>query len=108
MNVDLGIWSKLTRLLLVLVVVAGVLAVVVWYLPLFHNNEAMRKRILDVNEQIQQEELRGRALENSIRALRNDPREVERLARQKLGYARSGETVFVFETPATNAVSVQP
>jgi cell division protein FtsB len=31
-------------------------------------------------------------------ALRNDPKTVERLARERLGYARTDETVFRFET----------
>ena len=35
--------------------------------------------------------------------MRNDPRSVERLARETLGYAKPGETIIRFEEPATNA-----
>jgi cell division protein FtsB len=34
--------------------------------------------------------------------LQNDPQTVERLAREKLGYAKPDETVIRFEAPATN------
>ena len=44
MNVDLGIWSKLSRLLLVLLVLATLVVVALWYVPLIRNNESLRKR----------------------------------------------------------------
>jgi cell division protein FtsB len=41
-------------------------------------------------------------LKASIDALRNDPKAVERLAREQLGYAKPGETVVRFEPAGTN------
>jgi cell division protein FtsB len=102
MNVDLGIWSKLTRVVVFLLFVAAVLAVAVWYLPLIRQNEAMRKEILRLNAQIRQQEELNRHLENSIKAIRNDPRTVERLAREKLGFAKPGESVIRFQEPTSN------
>ena len=43
-----------------------------------------------------------------IDALRNDPKTVERLAREKLGYARSDETVIRFETKKSEATMFPP
>ncbi len=97
MNVDLGIWPKLTRVVIFLLVVAGILGVIIWYLPLIKDNEAMRKRILSLETQIKQEEDRARQLDASIRALRTAPKAVERLAREKLGYAKPGEIMIRFE-----------
>ena len=102
MNVDLGIWSKLTRLALLLVLAAGLLLVAVWYLPLVRHNERMRKELLRLDAQIQKEDENAKQLKTSIDALRNDPKAVERLAREKLGYAKSGETVIRFEAADTN------
>ena len=102
MNVDLGIWSKLTRLALLLVLAAGLLLVAVWYLPLVRHNERMRKELLRLDTQIQKEDETAKQLKTSIDALRNDPKAVERLAREKLGYAKPGETVIRFEEAATN------
>src|SRR6266436_890547 len=102
MKVDLGIWSKLTRLVVFLLFLAGLLAVAVWYLPLIRQNERMRKEILRRDDQIQKAEEANKQLRTSIEALRSDPKAVERLARETLGYAKPGETVIRFEPPATN------
>ncbi len=101
MNVDVGLWAKLTRAVIVLLFVAGALGVAVWYLPVFQQNERMRKEILRRDQQIQKEEETARQLKAAFNALSNDPKTVERLAREQLGYAKSGETVIRFEPPST-------
>src|SRR5215470_4728677 len=102
MNVDLGIWTKLTRVAVFLLFIAGLLLVSVWYLPLIQRNERMRKEILRLDNQIQKEEEKARQGKAAYDALRNDPKTVERLVRERLGYVKPGETVFRFEEPATN------
>ncbi len=102
MNVDLGIWDKLTKVVIFLLFLAGLLVVAVWYLPLIKQNERMRKEILRFDNQIQRQEEAGKQLRASMDALRYDPKAVERLARETLGYARQGETVIRFEEPVTN------
>jgi cell division protein FtsB len=104
-NVNLGIWGKLTRVAIFLVLAAGVLLIGVWYLPLIKQNERMRKEVLRLDMQIQKEDESAKQLKTSIDSLRNDPKAVERLAREKLGYAKPGETVIRFEEPATNRVA---
>ncbi len=84
----------------VLAFVAGLMLVVMWYLPLVKQNERMRKEILVLSTQIQKEEKTARELKASIEALKHDTKTVERLAREKLGYAKPGETVIRFEEPA--------
>ena len=102
MNVDLGIWGKLTRVVIFLVLVALLLGVGVWYLPLIKQNERMRKEVLRLDAQIQKEVDAEKQLRTSLDALRNDPKVVERLARETLGYAKPGETVIRFEDARTN------
>lgn len=102
-DVNLGIWGKLTKVVILLIGVAVILGVVIWYLPLIQQNERMRKEIRRKDEQIRQEEATARDLKASIDALRSDPKTVERLARDKFGYAKPGETVVRFESPVTNA-----
>lgn len=104
MKLEVGIWNKLTRIVVVLLVVAGVLALWQWYLPLIRQNERMRKQIHRLEAEVQQEQKTSRELQESIRALTQDPKAVERLAREKLGYAKPGETVIRFESAATNTV----
>jgi cell division protein FtsB len=57
-----------------------------------------------LESELQKEKEKSRQLQADIDALRNDPQTVERLTREKLGYARPGETVVRFEQPATNAL----
>jgi cell division protein FtsB len=102
MNVDLGIWSALRRIVIFLLLAAGLLGIAFWYLPLIKQNERMRKEVLRLDTQIQKEDEASKQLKASVDALRNDPKAVERLAREKLRYAKTGETVIVFEEPLTN------
>jgi len=102
MKVDLGIWGKLTRVVMCLLLIAGVLAVAVWYLPLIRHNERMRKELLRLEAKQEKEKEVNRQYKASIEALQNNPKAVERLSRERLGYAKPGEIVVRFEQPATN------
>jgi cell division protein FtsB len=50
--------------------------------------DALRREIFELRE-------RNSLLAEEIRALKSDPRAIERLARESLGLAREGETVFL-------------
>ena len=100
MQVNLGIWDKLSRLIIFLLFLAGLLGVFVWYLPLIKQNQRFRKQVLVLDTQIQEQERISKQLRASIDSVQNDPRTLERLAREKLALARSNEVVIVFETPA--------
>jgi cell division protein FtsB len=102
-KVDLGIWSRLTQAVIVLVALAILILIGMTYLPLIQQNERMRRDILRLDTEIQQQEDASRQLRAEIDSLRNDPATVERLAREKLGYARPDETVIHFESQSTNA-----
>src|SRR5208337_5254938 len=102
MNVDLGIWGKLTRLAGILFFLAGILLIAVWYLPLIRQNERMRKELQRLDALIEKQDLEVKQLKTSIDTLHHDPKAVERLARERLGYAKAGETVIRFELPVTN------
>ena len=102
MNVDVGIYGKLTRVIMFLIIAAGLLAVSRWYLPLIQENERSRKEIHRLETQVQKEEKAAHQLNADIQAVSSDPRAVERLARESLGYAKPGETVVRFTPPTTN------
>jgi cell division protein FtsB len=102
-NVNLGIWSKLTKVVVALVVTAFLLLIGMYYLPLLQQNERMRADIMRLQTQLQIEEANSKQLKAEIDELRNDPNAVARLAREKLGYAKPGETVIHFEPATTNS-----
>jgi cell division protein FtsB len=107
MNVESSIWDKLTRVVIVLLLIAGLAGIGVWYLPLIRQNERMRKVVLELDHKVQKEAETKKQLTAAIEALSNDPKAVERLAREKLGYAKPGETVIRFEEVSTNRTIIQ-
>jgi cell division protein FtsB len=104
MKADVGIWATLTRIVVFLFVLAILLIIGEWYLPLIRQNERMRKENLRLDAQIQKAEETSKQLKASIDTLKYDPKAVERLARERLGYARPGETVIRFEPATTNQI----
>lgn len=105
MNVQDSIWDKLNRVVIGLLLVAGVAGLGVWYYPLIKQNERMRRHVMELDLQVQKEAETKKQLSAAIDAMGNDPKAVERLARETLGYAKQGETVIRFES--TNRISIQ-
>ncbi len=105
MNVDLGIWGKLSRVIVFLLLLAALAGVAIWYLPLIEQKQRWEKQKLRLENQIQQEEELAKQMKAAIKALQEDPKTVERLARERLGYARTNETVIRFVPPANNAAA---
>jgi len=103
MKVDLGIWDKLSKLVWCLIVLALLIGVYCWYLDPIRQNERMRKEVLRLDAEIEKQEALAKETRSSIDAMR-DPKTVERIARDKLTYAKPGETVIRFE-PGTNGVA---
>jgi cell division protein FtsB len=101
-KVDLGIWSWLSQAVIVLVVIAVLSLIGMTYLPLIRQNENYRREIDRLDIAIQKQQEVSKELKSEIESLRNDPKTVERLARERLGYAKPDETVIRFESPATN------
>ena len=99
-NVNLGIWDKLTKLAVFCLFLLGLFALAMWYLPLIRQNERMRQQLLQNQMKIKAEEERARMLNAAVTAARMNPKTIERMARANLGYAKPGEIVVRFEEPA--------
>jgi cell division protein FtsB len=104
-NVDLGIWSKLTQVIVALTAVAVLLLIVKEYVPLIQQNEQYRRHIDTLETELQQQRDISKRLQAEFDSLRSDPKTMERLAREKLGYAKPDETVIRFEPAVTNTSS---
>ena len=79
MNVDVGIWSKLTKIVVGLIVAAGLVAITLVYLPQIQKNERYRKEIMRLDEQIQKADALAKQTREQIESMRN-PEVVARLA----------------------------
>ena len=93
------IWDKLTKLVVFCLLLLGLFAVSLWYLPLIRQNERMRQQLLQNEMKIRAEEGLNRSLKASFDAARTNPKTIERMARANLGYAKPGEIVIRFEGP---------
>lgn len=102
MQPEAGIWNKLTRIVILLICVAGIIALGRWYLPLIQQNERMRKEIHRLESELALEQETAKKLQQEIDLLTKDPAALEREIRVRLGYAQPGETIFRFEGGETN------
>ena len=99
-----NIWDTLSRFVVILIFVAGLVLAVAIYLPGTEQKQRMLNSIQNREAQIKREEETSKSLISSINTLRGDPKSVERLARDKFGYAKPGETVVRFEEFRTNTI----
>ena len=100
-----SIWDKLTRVVMALLVIAAVLGIIIWYQPVVEENQRMREEKFALEKKIDQETKTAKKLETQLRSFQNPTLEktmVERLARERLSYARPGENVIHFEPPASS------
>jgi len=93
------VWSRLHRALVLVLFVAATVLVWVWYLPLIRENASLRRAQFRLEQEVRLEQEKARQKRAAIEALRNDPKAIERLAREKLGLARPSETVVHFTGP---------
>jgi cell division protein FtsB len=57
--------------------------------------ERLRQEIQKINQE-------NRGLADQVKALKNDPRMIERIAREEMGLARPGELIFKLPAPPPN------
>lgn len=100
----MNIWLMVYRLLCVAFVGILIIGVINIFLPKIRQNTEKQKTITALEEE-------NRAKEDKIKELRkkrekfvSDPEYVERVAREELGKAKPGETIFRFNDRNTNDV----
>jgi cell division protein FtsB len=101
------VWGRLNRLLVFLLFVSATVLVGVWYLPLIRVNESLQREQFRLEQEVRLEQDKMRQKRAAIEALHNNPKTIERLAREKLGLARPGETVAHFVGPAAPGAQLQ-
>jgi cell division protein FtsB len=99
----MNIWVFLYRFAWsVLAVVVFAALVAAFYPKIRHFNE-LQDRHGEMEEEVRLKEELIKHLRDKQERLLNDPRFVEKIAREELGLARPGETVFKFsDDPSTN------
>ena len=92
----MNFWKFTQRICLIASVL--LLTMIVWqfFAPLFIQQKELRAREDMVRQDIQREAEKLRMLKLNQEKLQEDPRFIEKIAREDLGYAKPGETVFRF------------
>lgn len=95
-------WKLINRICLILLIGLVVAIVVSLFLPLIERQKELRAREAELRLDIQKEAEKLRMLKWKQEKLKEDPRFVEKIAREEIGYAKPGEVIFRFvdeETP---------
>ena len=92
----MDVWKFTQRICLILSVLFLIGIVFRLFMPLVERQRELRGRANELREDIQKSAEELRMLRLKQERLREDPRFIEKIAREKLGYARPGETVFRF------------
>jgi cell division protein FtsB len=74
------------------------MGIFLWYQPVIRENQRLRRDELLLDRKIEKELETGKKLEADLRAMQN-PTTIERLARERLSYAKPGENVIHFDPP---------
>ncbi|MCS6771990.1 MAG: septum formation initiator family protein [Kiritimatiellae bacterium] len=106
----MNIWVFIYRASWVAIVVLTIVLVVALFAPKFREMRALQDREEQLREEVRLEQEMLRYLQQKQERLRTDPRFVEKIAREELGLAKPGETIFKFidEPAPTNARTRRP
>lgn len=99
------VWTWITKGSLVTLVALAAVGVVSLFVPRVQELRRLQRREAEVRHEKELEEEMLRRLRRQQERLQTDPAYLERVARDELGYAKPGETIFRFvdegETPTT-------
>ncbi len=90
-----SLFDWLNRILVILIVLAIVAAIGLNYVPLIRQNQMLREKLTQRQEEVSRLNAELRRLDGENRALQSDPRYIERRVRE-LGYAKPDELVVTF------------
>lgn len=93
----MNLWKFIYRLCLLASILMGI-AIVVFhvFLPKIREHRELRAAEESLRQDIQRTAEELRVLRMKQEKLQEDPRFIEKIAREELGYAKPGETVFRF------------
>ena len=92
----MDLWKFIQRICLIASVALVVGIVVRLFLPLIERQKELRAREAELRQDIQKSAEELRMLKLKQEKLQEDPHFIEKIAREKLGYSKPGETVFRF------------
>ena len=105
----MNFWAVIYRFACITLGVLLIGGIIALFMPKFRQHREMQRQSERLAEEIEFDREMIQHLKNKQEKLQNDPRFLERVAREELGLAKPGETVFKFiEEPATNPQATRP
>ena len=92
----MNIWTTITQISKVSLVLLAISLIAHFFYPKYTLYRDLQRRESELREGVRLEEDMLQLLKTKQERLRNDPRFVEKIAREELGLAKPGETVFKF------------
>ena len=92
----MSFWRNVYRVFLIAAAAPVVVIVVRFFMPKFQEERRLRDRLEEARQDVRRTAETLRELKLKQERLREDPRYVEKIAREDIGLAKPGETVFRF------------
>ena len=92
-------WHRINRVLQLLVVAGFLLTVGVMFYPVWHKQQDMRLRVLELETELKDKTASLQSRQGELDLLRNDREYLETVARDRLNLMKPGETIFRIEMP---------
>ena len=92
-------WHRINRVLQFLVVAGFLLTVGVMFYPVWHKQQDMRLRVLQLETELKEKTAALHSHQGELDLLRNDREYLETIARDRLNLMKPGETIFRIEIP---------
>lgn len=92
----MSFWRTLYRVFLVAAALLVVVILVRFFMPKYQEEQRLRARLEEARQDVRRTAETLRQLKLKQERLREDPRYVEKVAREDLGLSKPGETVFRF------------
>jgi len=104
----MNVWLTIYRSATIIFVAMVLVAVVSLFLPKIRQNQERQRKLTILDEENRAKEDMVRQLQSQQDRFLSDSRYVERVAREELGKAKTGETIYRFTERKTNAFRVRP
>ena len=92
-------WHRINKVLTGLVVLGVLLGIGVMFYPVWHKQQDMRLRVLQLESELKDKTASMQGLQGELGLLRNDREYLETIARDRLNLMKPGETIFRVERP---------
>ena len=83
----------------ILLLVCVIFGCVYLLLPAYTKYDEARSKLHHLEKKQMQQDLKAQKLREHIYRLKSDPEEIERVAREKLGWCRQDEKIYHFDPP---------